>query len=1131
MHQSPYNILISKIDEFIRKYYKNQMLRGGIYSAALLISFYLLIALTEHFGHFNSAVRTSMFYTFLLSSAFILVKFILIPLARLYRLGKIISHEEASMIIGKHFSEVKDKLINLLQLHKNSQFAAQTANTPYNETNSGLLEAAVNQKIKDLKPVPFTAAVSFSENKKYLKFVVPPALVFLIILLASPAILRDSTGRLIRHDEYFEKQAPFRFIINNETLEAARQDDFELNVSLSGEEIPREVYIETEGNRFKLKKENTSEFRYVFKNIQKTTPFRLFADEFYSAEYELTALPNPLVLNFEVRLNYPDYVGKKDEILKNTGDLLIPAGTEVKWYFKTRDTETLQIYFHKEGELKGNDTLISLLPISENAYSFSEKFLKNATYSIKTKNKFLQSRDSILYAVSVTPDHYPSVDAEEKQDSLSSKIIYFRGVIKDDYGFKKLTFNYSYLNKGAEPGPVKSEIIPVKPNTTADQFFHVWDLTRFEIKAGDEIEYFFEVWDNDGVNGSKSSSSSKMIFKAPTMEELARKKEEKNEEVKSGLKETIREARDLQREFEKLQEKLINKKNISWEEKKQLQDLLEKQKQLEEKMNSMQEKNEKNLREQLEYMEMSQNMLEKQQKIQDLMEKIMTDEMKKLYEEMAKLMEKMDKNKMQEKLDQMKLNNKDIEKELDRTLELFKQMEVEQKLQENIEKLDRLAENQEKLSEKTDEKNSSAEELKQEQEKLKEEFKEFRKDMDDMEKKNKDLQFPMDMENTDPQEQNIEDSQQNSSDQLQNNEKKKASQSQKNASEKMQELSAQMKQMQEQMQQEGHEEDLEAMRQLLENLVNLSFAQESLIGQMKAIDKNDPKYVKIGQQQKKLKDDAKLIEDSLFALSKRVPEIEPQINRDMSIINERMEQTLKGFTERNTPIIAAKQQSIMTSANNLALLFDEIVQQMQQNMSSKKFGNASCNKPGEGKPSPGAMKQAQEKLNRQMQKMREQMEKEGNKKEPGKKGSGGMSEQLAKMAAEQEFIRNELRKMAGSMDEKEGGGGSKAKMEELQKLMEETETDLVNKRITQETINRQQEILIRLLESERAEREREMDEKRESREVRNENYRNPAEFFEYNRLKQKEAELLRTVPPSLNPFYRNKVNEYFNAIQ
>lgn len=1154
--QSSSDILISKIDEFIRKYYKNQILRGGIYSIALLISFYLFIALTEHFGHFNSTVRSSLFYSFLLCSAFVLVKFIFFPLAKLYKLGKIISNEEAALVIGKHFSEVKDKLLNVLQLTSSVRA----------ENLQPLVDAAINQKIKELKPIRFSAAINFSENKKYLKYALPPALVFLIILFSSPAILRESTKRLIRHDEYFEKQAPFQFIIENEKLEVAQQEDFELAVTLTGEEIPAEVHIEIEGNSFKLKPENLLSHKYIFKNIQKTTYFRLFADKFYSKEYELTALPNPLVLNFEVGLDYPEYIGKKDEILKNTGDMLIPAGTIVKWNFNTQNTEILQIHFRKAGGISplqeagfilqgaggsAADTLLILSPISENSYTFSDRFLQNSTYSITTQNKFLKSKDSILYSIGVIPDLYPTIEVEEKQDSLSSKVLFFRGSIKDDYGFKKLTFNYIHLEKkeneyqseisnpkdpkifGVRPinSGIKSEIIYIKPNINIEQFFYVWDLTQLNIKAGDEIEYFFEVWDNDGVNGSKSTTSFKKVFKAPTLNELAKKKDEKNQEIKSDMKETIKEAKELQREFEKLQEKLINKKNVSWEEKKQLQDLLEKQRQLEEKMNKMQNENEKNLREQLEYMEMSQEMLEKQEKIQELLEKVMTDEMKKLYEEMAKLMEKMDKNKMQDMIDQMKLSNKDIEKELDRTLELFKQMEVEQKMQENIEKLDRLAEKQENLSEKTDEKKDSpSEELKQEQEKMNEEFKDFRKDMDDLEKKNQELQFPKDMENTDSQEQKIQESQENSSEQLQNNDKKKASKSQKSASEKMQELSAKMKQMQEQMGEEAHEEDLDAMRQLLENLVNLSFAQENLIEQMKTIDKNDPKYVKLGQQQKKLKDDAKLIEDSLFALSKRVPEIEPSINREMSAINENMGVALKGYTERNTPTVASKQQYVMTSANNLSLLFDEIVQQMQQNMSSKKFGNASCNKPGQGKPSPGAMKEAQEKLNKQMQKMREQMEKEGNKKGPGKKGNGGMSEQLAKMAAEQEFIRNELRKMAGSMDNKEGGSGGKGKLDELQKLMEETETDLVNKRITQETINRQQEILIRLLESEKAEREREMDEKRESREVRNENYRNPAEFFEYNRIKQKEAELLRTVPPSLNPFYKNKVNEYFNTI-
>jgi hypothetical protein len=141
---------------------------------------------------------------------------------------------------------------------------------------------------------------------------------------------------------------------------------------------------------------------------------------------------------------------------------------------------------------------------------------------------------------------------------------------------------------------------------------------------------------------------------------------------------------------------------------------------------------------------------------------------------------------------------------------------------------------------------------------------------------------------------------------------------------------------------------------------------------------------------------------------------------------------------------------------------------------------------------------------------------------------GGMSQELARLAAQQEAIRKELSKMADQLNKDGKGGGNIGKLAEK---MEETETDLVNKILNNETMKRQQEILTRLLESEKAEKEREMDEKRQSNEAKNENLSNPNEFLEYNRLKQKETELLKTVPPSLNPFYKTKVNEYFNNFE
>ena len=164
----------------------------------------------------------------------------------------------------------------------------------------------------------------------------------------------------------------------------------------------------------------------------------------------------------------------------------------------------------------------------------------------------------------------------------------------------------------------------------------------------------------------------------------------------------------------------------------------------------------------------------------------------------------------------------------------------------------------------------------------------------------------------------------------------------------------------------------------------------------------------------------------------------------------------------------------------------------------------------------------------------EKMQKEGNKPgktgNKGKSGEGqGMSEELAKMAAQQEYLRNELQKL--NQEQNKDGKNSLGNLEDLAKRMEETEKDIVNRMISEQTIKRQQDILTKLLESDRAQRERDQDEQRKSEEAKNLYHRNPAEFEEYKRLKLKEMELLRTVPPSLNSYYKQKVNDYFQSLE
>ncbi|MDO9186740.1 MAG: DUF4175 domain-containing protein [Bacteroidia bacterium] len=1135
MKANDYQSLIKKLDGFIRKYYKNQLLRGLIYSTGLVLLFFISLTVLEYYAHFNTAIRTVLFYSFIVASGFISVKYIVIPLSKLYKLGQLISYEEAANIIGKHFTNVQDKLLNTLQLQQ------ETSNISNPISNISLLEASINQKIKELKPIEFTSAIDLSENKKYLKYALIPVLLIAVILFSAPSIITDGTKRLVKHADFFEKESPFQFVITNSDLTTVTQQDFELKVNLTGDEVPDNVYVEINGNEYKLEKENIVNFNYLFKNVQKNTSFHLSADGFKSKEYELVALPNPVLLNFDIALAYPKYLNKKDEVVKNTGDLVVPAGTKVSWSFSTKNTDQLRINF--------NDTSFAVSPVSENSFNYSTRLFKDKIYSVSTANQFLKNKDSVTYIINVIPDAYPQINVEEKKDTTSTKRIYFRGEVKDDYGFNKLTFNYHYITNNDSAADTDEKklttnirAVAINKNLTQDQFYHYWDMNELGVSPGDQIEYYFEIWDNDGVTGSKSSRSQKMIFKAPTLKELDLNTDKNNNKIKDDLLESIDQAKEVQKEISELQRKIAEKKTLSWEEKKKLEDLLDKQKKLQQNVEKIKNENKQNNEQQSEYKQPDEKILEKQKQLEELFDKVMTPELKEKYNELQKLLEKLDKNKVQEALEKMKLENKDLMKELDRNLEVFKQLEFEQKLQKSIEKLDELAKKEDELSKKTEEKNTNAEEQKAKQDELNKEFEEAKKDLKDLEKKNAELEEPKKMENTEPEQEDIKKDMEKSSEQLDKKEKKNASKSQKSAAQKMKKMSEKLSKMQQEMEEEAQSEDIDKLRGILENLLQLSFGQEALMGELSKAKTNDPQFFKINQKQKKLHDDSKMIEDSLVALSKRVPKIQAVVNREISAINMNMEKAIEEIKEAPTPSFDGKnhkeeglsrQQFAMTSINNLALMLNEALMQMQADAKPKDGppGSGSCKKPGGAgkKPSAAGMRKMQEQLNQQIKKLKEGMEKGGNKPgdKPGKGGSG-MSQELAQLAAQQEAIRKEFQKMADQINKDGKGGGGMSKLAEK---MEETETDLVNKMISQETINRQEEILTRLLESEKAEKEREMDEKRQSNEAKNETFSNPNEFLEYNRLKEKETELLKTVSPSLNPFYKSKVNQYFNNFE
>ena len=986
---SDYELLIAKLDGFIRKYYKDRLIRGALYSVGLLVLFFLMASLGEYFGKFGTGVRTGLFWLLAVVTALVLVRFIAIPLVKLFRLGPVITHEEAASIVGSHFPQVKDKLLNTLQLR------GQDEEDPQRRM---LIEASIAQRSRELSPVPFSTAIDLGRNRRYLRYALPPVGVLVILLFAAPSLITGPTKRILAHSTEFLPEAPFRFVVGNKELTVPENEDFELQVEMQGDALPQQVFLEQDGNRIPLVRQGASHFTHRFRNVQEPVDFRLGADGFHSSAMRLSTEANPMLLGLTVALDYPPYLGLKNTVTNNTGDISVPVGTRVTWTAETRSADKLAIAF--------DDTTYSLLPSHPGDQNFTatRRFLKGSAYALIPGNGDLKAQTPAQYRVDVVPDLYPTIALEQKADSLSPRRLYFKGDIGDDHGFKRLTFHYRVSEGGDSIPADKRELsknIGIQPNTTRQSFFDFEDLGELHLMPGDKLEYWFEVWDNDGVNGSKSARSTTQVFEAPTLKELAEKQDKQGEAIKDELRESIKQAQDLQQDLDKMRREMQDKKELNWQDKQKMQSVLDRQQKLQQRIENATEQLKQTQQEQQSFKQSDERILEKQQQVQELFENVLSEQMKELYKQVQEMLEKIDKDQLQEKMQDMKLSQEDVEKELDRALEQFKQMEVEQKAEDIADQLDKLAEEQQKLSEETKHEKSDKNDLKQKQDSLNKEFKDVRDQLDSLDKKNQDLEHPLELPKTDEQEKSIQKEQENSSDQLEKKQDKKASESQKKAGDQMQQMAADMRSAMKDDQQKQAEEDMDALRQLLENIVQLSFDQEANMNDLQATAVRDPHLVDVGRQQKKLRDDAKLVEDSLFALSKRVPQLQAMVNREMNLVNDNMDQALSHLAEaraneRERPLAADRQQRAMTSLNNLALMLDEALQQMQQQASGMP-GKGSCNKPGGAGSSSGdskkmqKIKSQQEALSKQLEAMKKAMEK-GKKPgdKPGEQNPGGM---------------------------------------------------------------------------------------------------------------------------------------------
>ncbi|MHC2991325.1 hypothetical protein OB13_06905 [Pontibacter sp. HJ8] len=1092
--------LLHQLQAFKKKFYLNLLLRGSLFAIGLLMSIYIIYSLLEYLFYFPAFVRAFLLFSFVALVVYVLIRWILLPLSALANLRKLLTDEQAASRVGNFYPEIKDKLLNAIQLKD------------LDRTNE-LIAASIEQRSSQLVHYPFTEAVTYKENKPLLKYIALPAVIMLLITLLYPTIFVQGTERIINYKKHYTPLAPFSFVVQNKSLQTYRGEDFELKVDIAGKSAPSEVYIHYNGRRQKLHKDSNDHYSYTFKQLQKPVDFQLEGSGFMSDDYTLRLLSRPNLKSFYMEVVYPDYLKRKPEVIQNTGNATIPEGSTIKWNFSATETESVKLNFENPTE--------SLEARNEGTlFTARKQFTESQNYAVALRNEHSSNKEEINYQVTTIPDRHPQITLEQFQDSALYSFMVLAGEISDDYGLSRLALHYKITNDKNPQGKYKSQPLPLNKQQLNQTYYHQWNTQALNLAPGDKLEYFVQVWDNDGLHGHKSARTRTFELKIPSKRELEKELVSKAQSVESQLSQSLEKSTKLKEELTRSEEKMKSKRDLNWQDKKQLEDMVEKKKQLEQDISSMKELFDQLNKKQNMLSEQDKQLAEKAQELQKLMNDLLDPETKKLYEELEKLLQEQKPNdtELEKLLSKLDNRERNLERELERALELFKQLQFEQKLDNVTNKLEELAQEQQELSDKTEQKKEDNKELQQQQEDIKQDFEELKKDLQDLKELNDKLQNPNQMkeEQMQQEQQQIEQDMEQGQQQLDKNQNKKASESQQKAGEKMKQMAQQMEQMQSSMSMSGMQQNLDNLRDILENLIKLSFDQEGLMKDFRGVNQSDPRFIALSQQQLSLRDNAKVIEDSLFALSKKVFQLESFVTREVAQMNQSMDNSMKELRDRNVGRATAQQQLAMTSMNNLALMLNDALKQMQQAM--QQMQGSMAGKQKGNKPQPGDFGQMQDALNKKIEEL----------KKGGKSGKA-LSEELAKLAAEQEALRNALKEM-DKQGQKPGENGKNGELGNISRMMEQSETDLVNKRLTEQTIMRQREILTRLLEAEKSMKERELDNKREAKSAQDVARQVPPSFEKYLRTKEKQTELLKTVPPALSPYYKQKVSEYFQNI-
>lgn len=1127
-----------KLEGFSRKYYTKAFIRGVLLFVALGGLIILGLLGLEYFLWLGTTGRLLLLIGGVLLLLYLFVWQIGFPLLYLFRLRKGISPKEASRIIGKHFPNVGDKLYNLLDLAESNE-------------RTELLLASIAQRSSKLAPIPFSGAIDLRENRKYLKYVLIPLFILAIFWITGQLtdFLR-SYQRVVNYDVAYQPPAPFSFILLSDREELLEHESYELQVTTQGSIQPEEVYVVMNGKEYLLQERNGI-FEYSLVPPIEDISFYFKGGEVNSGTYKIKALKVPLIEEFEMSLKFPSYLNLNPKTIKGTGNAVIPEGTRVSWLIRGKNTDLVSwssrdttMHFGKEGDV----------------YQHQKVVYRDTEYQITTSNANVADFESLAYRIETVPDAYPTIKVSQARDSLNPNLAHYAGVLQDDHGISDLRL--VCYPSGQEEG---KKVIQLDSGKDALQQFYYTFPEGLEVGEDQVYEYYFEVVDNDGLRGGKTTKS--MTFSSTIYNKNAREEQrlELQEELIRNMDNSVDRFKEQQKKLEELRQEQKEKTSLNFNDKREISDFLKRRQEQE----GMMEKFSRQLKENLEQ-NTEENPLNELLKERLERQELEAERNRKLLEQLEKVADKIKKEELSKRLEELGKKQQSSQRSLEQLLELTKRYYVTEKAAQLAAKLEELGKDQEQKGEQKDWTS------KEEQKELNERFKELKKELDTLQKDNQGLKKPMDLKRNKAKEESITrqqeeiskeiEEQRESSEDQNINDSENQSGGQNEIKKQQQRTGQRIKELSDNLQQamagaaggSSIAEDAEMLRQILDNLITFSFKQEQLFEQMQSSDPELGQFAQGIRGEQQLRQMFEHVDDSLFALSLRRAELSEVVNEQITEVYYNIDKSLESIAENRIYQGVSYQQYVLAAANELADLLADILDNMQQSLSSGS---------GQGQGSDFQLQDiimSQEQLQKQMQGMGEgkgkqesgdkpkegegdregkgtgegQEDSERGKGKEGQKGSSqdnkgskegpGMSEEELKdlydIYKQQEEIRQQLEKQLKDMISKEDQDLAKRILRQMQQF----QSDLLENGITKRTNDRLAAIQYQLLKLKDAEVKQGNQKQRESTSAKR-SFENPLRKGDMTTPQNtRQIEILNRQALPLRQNYQKKVQRYFN---